>query len=117
MAQCAGTVAAAGAGVGAIRDFVGWAKANKVTVLATWPNTIYFPSYESDPGFARIAAFYASLGVPVIGDPSISWLPREFFYDTQYHLNIEGILLRTDRLIQALQAVLPRPAAGNQELP
>lgn len=95
------------AGVGAIRDFVSWAKANRITVLATWPNTIYFPSYESDPGFARIAAFYASLGVPMIGDPSISWLPREFFYDTQYHLNIEGILLRTDRLIQALRAVQP----------
>ncbi len=101
------------AGVGAIRDFVAWARQNQVTVFATWPNTIYFPSYETNPGFTRIAEFYAGLGVPVIGDPAISWLPREFFYDTQYHLNIEGIRVRTDRLIQALQAVLPRHAAGN----
>ena len=91
------------AGAQAIRAFVDWANAQDVTVLATWPNTIDFPAYRSAPGFQQIREFYAGMGVEIVGEPEIALLPLESFYDTQYHLNPEGIRARTSAFIPALR--------------
>jgi hypothetical protein len=99
-------------GVQAIRDFVEWSKQNGIGVIATWPNTIYFPSYENAPGFDTIRRFYESMGVPVAGDPAISLFPANMFYDTQYHLNVEGIITRTRMLIPPLRQALAAVKAG-----
>jgi hypothetical protein len=92
-----------GSGPRAIAAFVEWARANKVAVIASWPNTILFPEYKKSDGFDEIEEFYASLGVPMIGEPDIGLLPLRYFYDTQYHLNIEGIILRSEHLVEALR--------------
>jgi hypothetical protein len=99
-------------GVKAIREFVAWGKQNGIGVVATWPNTIYFPSYENAPGFTQIRHFYESIGVPVAGDPAISLFPASMFYDTQYHLDIEGIVTRTRMLIPPLRQALAAMKAG-----
>jgi hypothetical protein len=84
-------------------EFVAWAKANGVTVLATWPNTLYFKQYESQPAFTQIAEFYRSLGVEVIGQPQDAMLGSEYLADTIYHLNKAGIAIRTGKLIENLK--------------
>ena len=92
-----------GSGPRAIADFAAWARAHGVTVIASWPNTILFPEYETSKGFQAIEDFYTSLGVPMIGEPEIGLLPLRYFYDTQYHLNIDGIVLRSHRLVNVLR--------------
>jgi len=91
-------------GVKEIADFVAWAKANDVTVFATWPNTLYFKQYDSHPAFAEIASFYRSLGVEVIGEPEDAMVTSEFLADSIYHLTAPGIAKRTAKLIENLRS-------------
>jgi hypothetical protein len=89
-------------GVRAIADFVSRARAQGVTVFATWPNTLYFRAYASNPALAQIRAFYQALGVEVIGAPEEAMFPPELMGDTIYHLNRAGIAERTARLANSL---------------
>lgn len=91
--------------VRAIVRFVEWARANRITVLATWPNTLYFDAYGSDPVLPQIASFYKGLGVPVIGTPQQAMVPLNELHNTQYHLNEEGIVKRTERLVEGMRPV------------
>lgn len=97
--------------VRAIVRFVEWARANNIAVIATWPNTLYFDAYRNDPTLPRIAAFYTSLGVPMVGTPQQAMVPLDQLHNTQYHLNEQGILNRTERLIQSLRPVLANTGA------
>jgi len=94
-------------GARTIAAFVAWAKLHGVAVLATWPNTIYFPQYDHARGFSDLRRFYDGLGVKMVGDASSSLLPLSMFYNTQYHLNIEGIRMRSQQLAVDLLKVLP----------
>jgi hypothetical protein len=95
-------------GVQAVAEFASWAAAQRVRVLATWPNTLDFPAYR-EPGaqvfFARLAGFYGELGVPVLGAPEDALLPAGDFYDTNYHLHDEAVARRTAGLVPLLRAV------------
>lgn len=91
-------------GVSEIETFVAWARANDIRVLASWPNTIDFPEYDDEPGFDEIKQLYASLGVPVVGEPDLGFYPFELFYDTQYHLGLRGIRLHSRDFIAAICA-------------
>jgi hypothetical protein len=57
----------------------------------------------------------------MIGEPEIALMPLRYFYDTQYHLNAEGIAIRSRRLAEALRehmASLPRTdRAANTKTP
>jgi hypothetical protein len=88
----------------ALASFVEWARSRGVNVVATWPNTIYFPAYELAPGFAEITSFYERLGVPVIGRPQDAMYPMNLFHDTSYHLNATGISRRTSDMISVIDA-------------
>jgi hypothetical protein len=89
-------------GAQAIARFVAWAKANNVTVLATWPNTLDFSEYRSDPAFVAIKEFYRSLGVPVIGEPQDAMFAPGLLADTVYHLTKGGMDIRTEKLAERL---------------
>ena len=88
----------------ALASFVEWSRSHGVNVVATWPNTIYFPAYEVAPGFADIASFYRRLGVPVIGRPQDAMYPTVLFHDTSYHLNATGISRRTSDMASMIEA-------------
>ncbi|HWU26456.1 MAG TPA: hypothetical protein VN154_08650 [Rhizomicrobium sp.] len=91
-------------GARAIASFVAWAKANRVSVFATWPTTLYFDQYRTDPVFDSIRRFYEKLGVPVINTPEEAMFPQSQMADTIYHLNPTGKALRTERLLRGLRA-------------
>ncbi len=86
-----------------IKEFVDWAAAQDISVLASWPNTISFDEYQDDPRFQKIEGFYNDIDVTVIGKPELALLDVKWFYDTQYHLTAEGILKRTAAFNDALK--------------
>ncbi|WP_036478989.1 hypothetical protein [Myxosarcina sp. GI1] len=89
-----------------IKKFVAWCRQNNIQVLATWPNTVWFESYqqpESQAFFQSIADFYRSLDVPVLGQPQEAMYDKSMFYDSIYHPHDRGKRLRTEELIQLLQ--------------
>lgn len=88
----------------ALASFVDWARTHGVKVVATWPNTIYFPAYELASGFAEITSFYERLGIPVVGRPQDAMYPTNLFHDTSYHLNATGISRRTSDMISMIDA-------------
>lgn len=93
-------------------DFCQWAKANHVTVLATYPNLIYQPEYDQPTAQAELKVvkdFYASQGVPVLGTPREAMFPEDQFYDTVYHLLHSAAIERTNRLIPHLKPYLTKP--------
>jgi hypothetical protein len=92
------------AGAAAIERFVAWARKNRVTVFATWPNTIVLPGNADEPGFHSIRDFYRGLHVDVVGTPEDAMLPASLMGDTFYHPNRQGMAVRTARLIETLRA-------------
>ena len=102
------------AGFQPIREFCQWARANRIRVVATFPNVCHRPEYDL-PAAARtpgqLRAFYDSLGVPLLGDVSESILPESDIFDTMYHPMREAALARTRRLLVHLAPHLkPVPA-------
>ncbi len=99
-------------GFNALRKFLAWAKANHITVLATFPNTIYRPEYDQPQGehaIKVITDFYTSQGVPVIGTAREAMLPSGEFFDTLFHLTLEGAQRRTLRFLPELKPFLDSP--------
>jgi hypothetical protein len=94
-----------------IRDFVHWARANNVRVLATYPNLMEHPPYQI-PGAKKtvreIEEFYKRLDVAILGSFEESMMPPSAFFDTCYHMTREGAAIRTERLIPHLAAALNR---------
>ena len=91
--------------------FIAWAHARHITVLATFPNVLWIPAYDSpiaEKTTRRIAAFYTSQGVPVIGTAQEALIrSRAKFLDSSYHLTHDAALHRTERLIPELRPYLP----------
>ncbi len=98
--------------VRAISSFATWAAANNVKVVATWPNTVNFPAYQTPKAetfFQRIRDFYESLGVNMVGTPEAVLLQPDAFFDHQYHLHRDAVARRTAHLIPLLCDVLKLP--------
>jgi hypothetical protein len=98
-------------GFNELRKFFAWAKANHITVLATFPNILYHPEYDhpvAQRAVQTITNFYASQGVPVIGTAQEAMLPSNQFFNTYYHLTREAALARTQRLIPELEPHLSK---------
>ncbi|MBV9388009.1 MAG: hypothetical protein JOZ78_16420 [Chroococcidiopsidaceae cyanobacterium CP_BM_ER_R8_30] len=92
-----------------IAEFARWCKQNKIKVIATWPNTMWFKAYEKPAYvqiFQAISKFYQDINVPIIGRYIDSMYDKSMFYDTYYHLNDEGVNIRTQQLITLLRPYL-----------
>ena len=90
-------------GVRSIQRFVEEARSKGVLVLASWPNTIAFDVYLENENVAEIESFYESIDVKMIGDISLGLYPLDAFHDTQYHLNQNGIGVRTSDFTAELE--------------
>lgn len=96
-------------GTSTIKKFVEWCNSNGVKVVATYPNTIYFPVYEQEEHkkfFASIQKFYDELGVPVLGKPQDFMYDYSYFFDSIYHLHDRGTIVRTQQLISLMRPYL-----------
>ena len=89
-----------------LRSFKDWCDAHHVRLLLTYPSTIRFSDYglpAPQRELARSRAFYAGLGVPVLGAPEEFMYDRSHFFDTIYHLNSVGETHRTAQLLALLR--------------
>ena len=91
-------------------NFVKDCRKRNVQLFASWPNTfanpVYFGNEIVDANIKTIRRFWNSIGVEVVGNYKDSMLESEYFYDTVYHLNAEGVRLRTEKLTSQLKPYL-----------
>ncbi|NES81877.1 MAG: hypothetical protein F6K10_10995 [Moorea sp. SIO2B7] len=96
-------------GMRSIKTFLKWCKENKVQVIATWPNTIWFEVYKYKKYqifFKSIEDFYEKFDVPMVGQYRDSMYNKSMFYDSKYHLHDRGVRHRTKKLIELLRPYL-----------
>ena len=93
-------------GVKALTELSRWSRQNNITIIASFPATVYFEEYDSPDylkSFQRIELFYRELNITAIGTPYDFFYDIDNFYDTQYHLNSEYKLNRTRFLASKLR--------------
>lgn len=96
-------------GMEQIQKFIAYCKENNITVLATWPNTLWFEEYESGEYksfFESINNFYQNLDIPLLGQYREFMYDKAQIFDTIYHLNRSGVRLRTKQLEEYLNQYL-----------
>ena len=89
-------------GLKILKDFNLWALRNHIAVYVTYANTLYWPQYQSDLYyiyFNKVEKFFSKNNIDTIGNPYDFFYSKELFYDTEYHLNQEGVSIRTRQLI------------------
>ena len=93
-------------GIKKIQEFVQWCQTNHINVIAVWPSTVWYdvyqePSYQEY--FKSLEDFYKNLKIPTLGKPKDFMYDKSMFFDTNYHLNDEGMRHRTEQLIDLLK--------------
>jgi hypothetical protein len=103
---------------GVIKNFAEWCHRNKIRLIATWPNTIWFEVYNQpiyQDYFRDIEKFYKSISVPVLGTyKDFMYDDKSLFFNTIYHLNHKGVRVRTHQLITLLKSFFQEINSQNQ---
>ena len=89
-----------------MREVKNFAELRNIELYATWPNIFKHPKYSSNrlvkQNFETIREFWQNLKIPMIGNPYETMYSSEYFYDSLYHLNQEGVSQRTSKLLDQL---------------
>jgi hypothetical protein len=89
-------------GLALIKEFSRWCKARGIRCYVTYANSVYLKAYEDEryrTYFEALRNYFIKNDIGVIGKPYDFFFPRRLFYDTRYHLNQDGMTLRTEQLI------------------
>lgn len=92
-------------GIEKIIEFAKWCEANNIKMFLSWGSTIDFPIYHTpryDEYFSSLQSFFQNENIKMLGLPQDFLYPKEYFYDTNYHLNDKAMTIRTQKLIQLL---------------
>lgn len=95
-----------------IENFVKSCRRKKAAVFVTFPSMMDDPGYRT-PGAAKVyrrfEENFRSMGAKVLTRQEDTLYPREYFFDTFYHLQSDARKLRTDLILDALTraGVLP----------
>jgi hypothetical protein len=96
-------------------------KATGSRVIMTWPAVAGDDCYGPDPGgsalVASIRAAFARVGIAVVGDPAQSEFPDSAVLNTYYHVKPWAARIRTQRLIDVLDAAGLIPKATGPFVP
>ncbi|MCW3848498.1 hypothetical protein OF829_14750 [Sphingomonas sp. LB-2] len=90
-----------------IARFLDWCRAHGVRVIAGLPVAFDKPRVDDDL-IGALRAFYAGHGATLIVMDNRSQYPRDWFYDTPFHLEEEHAVEHSRRLAPYLKAALPR---------
>ena len=85
--------------------FLSWASENQVRVLATYPNLARNEKYslsENQRVSNQITQMYKKYKIKPIASLEDSMFDQTLYYDTNYHLLLEGVEIRSQNLIQNL---------------
>lgn len=93
-----------------LKRYFDWARERGIRVIITPPTMMFSPFYYEN---AQERAFYEglksrveALGVPFVGDPYDYMYERQWYFNTDYHLNDLGRQRHTQRLIADLGSSL-----------
>lgn len=97
-----------------IKEFSRWCKARGIRCYISYANLLYQQDYANETYriyFCNLQNYFIKNDIAFIGTPYDFFFPRKFFYDTRYHLNREGVTLRTRQLIAMMRKmnIVPRP--------
>jgi len=89
-----------------ISEFLDWCNKEGVKVIVTWPGML--PFKESPRNFNikfidSLIAFLSNSGIEVLGKPEDFFVPRNYLFDTIYHLNTDGVSHITGKTIRLLE--------------
>lgn len=101
-------------GLALIREFSRWCEARGIRCYVTYANLVYLKDYADEryhTYFESLQNYFIKNDIAFIGTPYDFFFPRKLFYNTEYHLNQEGITLRTEQLIVMMRKmnIVPRP--------
>lgn len=89
-----------------IKDFNTWCRQNNIKFYLLFPPTVYFKEYDSieyQNFFGTLQWYFKENAIKTIGSPNDFFYDISLFYDTVYHLNREGAVLNTKRLINRMK--------------
>jgi hypothetical protein len=89
-----------------IKKFNQWCTKRNIEFYISYPNTIDLPEYHTkiyQKYFTFLDNYFQSHGIKTIGKPTDFLYDKKYFYDTEYHLNQSGAVLRTTHLIELLK--------------
>jgi hypothetical protein len=93
-----------------IIKFNKWCKANGVTFYMTYPNMIFRDEYKSNKEyrdyFNFLENYFKSHNIQTIGKPFDAMYPKEYFHDSEYHLNSKASEIRTKDFIELSKKTL-----------
>lgn len=101
-------------GLPELASFLEWAARHQVRVVATFPNLAAHEAYQTPAAQAmirRLEEFYRGHEVPVLGSFAGALQDPKDCYDAPYHLVLDAVARRTDRLVEQLRDHLPKRAA------
>ncbi len=98
-------------GLRIIKEFSDWCRQHNISLFVSYANTVYHEEYEKeyykDYFNNRLKAFMVQNNINVLGEPYDFFYDKELFYDTYYHLNHQGVTIRTSKLIAMVRALTP----------
>lgn len=89
-----------------IKNFSIWCNQHDIKLIMAFPNIIDRKELHSKKHiqyFKNLMQYYKDNNIDFIGKPTDSIYPTNYFYDTLYHLNIEGSKVRTMQIIKLLK--------------
>jgi hypothetical protein len=93
-------------GLALIREFSRWCKARGIRCYVTYANSVYLEDYGDEryhTYFEALQNYFTKNDISVIGKPYDFFFPLRLFHDTRYHLNQDGITLRTEQFIAMMR--------------
>lgn len=93
-------------GVNKIIEFTKWCKKNRIDFYYTFPNHTFNKEHDNSIIKNFLFDFISYLrinNVNILGNPYQSFYKEDLFYDSRYHLNSEGRVIRTNDMLNLIK--------------
>jgi hypothetical protein len=83
-----------------------WCIKNKIKLYISWPATVFVNEYKDDKYqqyFNNLVSYFEKNNINILGHPNDFLFRQSLFYDTNYHLNDQGMTIRTKQMIELLK--------------
>lgn len=85
-----------------LAEFKAYCLENQIELAITYPSTLEFTDYRHST-YLRQLTEYLTSNYQIIGTPDDYFVPQNQIFNSVYHINEEGQLARTEKLIQSLR--------------
>jgi hypothetical protein len=85
--------------------YISWAQDNDICVIVMPPNYMLFDEYKDHKYtvfYTNIKLYFSNHSISHIGENLTYMYDKKYYFNTKYHLNSEGVKLRTKQIISDL---------------